>query len=122
MWNILEVILVFAIALSNFVYLFVRNFTRNTLLMDVPEHYHVKYKIPKPKIMKESTDFMQSSRYITGILQTFFAPIVITAYFRWNWKITTEEELHLTIMLAIQMLQSTLMLLSIFGSCAGNED
>ena len=115
-------ILVFAIAISNFVYLFVRNFARNTLLMAVPEHYQIKYGIPTPKIMKESTDFMRSSRYITGFLQTFFAPIVITAYFRWNWRITTEEELHLTIMLAIQMLQSALMLLSIFGSCAGDTD
>ena len=122
MWNSTEVLLVFAIAISNFIFLFVRNFARTTLQLVVPERYHIKYKLPTPTIIMEAVDFMQSSRITTGVLQTFLAPVLITGYFRWDSRITNKEELHLTIMFAVQLVQSTLMLLSIFGSCGGNRD
>ena len=122
MWNAIEVLLVFAIAASNFIFLFVRNFARATLQIVVPEHYEVKYNVPTPRLIVEAVDFMQGSRTTTGILQTFVAPILITGYFRWDGRVTNKEEMHLTIMFAVQLVQSTLMLLAIFGSCGGDRD
>ena len=61
-------LLVFAIAASNFIFLFVRNFARTTLNIVIPEHYQVKYNVPTPKLILEAVDFMQSSRITTGVL------------------------------------------------------
>ena len=81
MWVYLEVILVFAIAGSNMIYLIVRVLRRNVLVWEISDYYQVQFGIEPSVETKNNIDFVESSFLVMGYFQVYCAPVFISTGF-----------------------------------------
>ena len=79
-WITLEILLLLAIAIINFVFLFTRSFIVPTFDFNIPEWYEAKYFTNEEtkKSIKEGKDFLQGNILQIGVFATFGAPLVIS--------------------------------------------
>lgn len=110
-WITLEILLLLAIAITNFIFLFTRSFIVPALDVDTKEWYDKKYDNEETKkSIKENKDFMQSHILEIGVFATFGAPLVISGLLFMDrlhfYDLATDDEKRsLYFMVVIQALQ-----------------
>ena len=110
-WITLEILLLLAIAIVNFIFLFTRSFIVPTFDFDIPEWYESKFTNEETKkSIKESKDFLQGNILQIGLFATFGAPLVISVllfYDRLHFYdlATDDEKRSLHVLVVIQALQ-----------------
>ena len=77
-WVLVELSLSIGIMLSNVVFLLVRSFKRNELLIELEDYYERRYNMKQFNETAEQKDFMETAANVMGIFQSYFVPVLIT--------------------------------------------